>query len=42
MKFKYINFYLVYKYLLNFSVCEYVCERVCEGVMHVANCVRTI
>lgn len=42
MKFKYINFYLVYKYLLNFSVCESVCERVCERVMHVADCVRTI
>lgn len=26
MKFKYIDFYLVYRYLLNFSVNEFVCE----------------
>lgn len=26
LKFKYINFYLVYRYLLNFSVGEFVCE----------------
>lgn len=41
MKFKYINFYLVYRYLFNFSVGALVCECVWGYVMHVAYCVRT-
>lgn len=41
MKFKYINFYLVYRYLFSFSVGELVCECVWGYVMHVAYCVRT-
>lgn len=34
-----MNFYLVYIYLLNFSVAEFVW--VSEGVMHVAYCMTT-
>ena len=47
LKFKYINFYLVYRYLLNFSVGEFVrvwvceCVRVWGCVMHVAYCLKT-
>lgn len=41
LKFKYINFYLVYRYLFNFSVGEFVCECVWGCVMHVAYCMRT-
>lgn len=41
LKFKYIDFYLVYRYLFNFSVGECVCERVWGCVMHVAYCMRT-
>lgn len=41
LKFKYINFYLVYRYLFDFSVGEFVCECVWGCVMHVAYCMRT-
>lgn len=41
LKFKYINFYLVYRYLFDFSVGESVYECVWECVMHVAYCMRT-
>lgn len=41
LKFKYINFYLVYRYLFSFSVGELVCECVWGCVMHVAYCMRT-
>lgn len=41
LKFKYIDFYLVYRYLFNFSVGEFVCECVWGCVMHVAYCMRT-
>lgn len=41
LKFKYMDFYLVYRYLFNFSVGEFECASVWECVMHVAYCMRT-